>query len=93
MCELRAVEWSVDPSLCLWWWLFQASDYSVMELTLLDPTCKAKTNDTHFILESPLNGCGTRLRRAAPDGVVYYNSVSVLQDKAFPLPEPCWVLP
>lgn len=56
---------------------FQASGYSGMELTLLDPTCKAKTNNTHFILESPLNGCGTRLRRAAPDGVVYYNSIVI----------------
>ncbi|XP_057569158.1 transforming growth factor beta receptor type 3 isoform X3 [Hippopotamus amphibius kiboko] len=56
---------------------FQASSYSGMELTLLDPTCKAKMNGTHFILESPLNGCGTRHRRSAPDGVVYYNSIVI----------------
>jgi hypothetical protein len=54
-----------------------------MELTLLDPSCKAKMNGTHFILESPLNGCGTQQQQSAPDGVVYYNSVSVLQNKAF----------
>ncbi|XP_032342968.1 LOW QUALITY PROTEIN: transforming growth factor beta receptor type 3 [Camelus ferus] len=54
---------------------FQASGHSGMELTLLDPTCKAKVNGTHFILESPLNGCGTWHRRSAPDGVVYSNSI------------------
>ncbi|XP_053447967.1 transforming growth factor beta receptor type 3 [Nycticebus coucang] len=56
---------------------FQASGYSGMELTLLDPTCKARMNGTHFILESPLNGCGTRHGRSAPDGVVYYNSIVI----------------
>ncbi|XP_051026520.1 transforming growth factor beta receptor type 3 [Acomys russatus] len=55
----------------------QTIGYSGMELTLLDPSCKAKMNGTHFVLESPLNGCGTRHRRAAPDGVVYYNSIVV----------------
>ncbi|XP_025768571.1 transforming growth factor beta receptor type 3 [Puma concolor] len=54
---------------------FQANNYSGMELTLLDPTCKAKMNGTHFILESPLSGCGTWHRRSAPDGVIYYNSI------------------
>ncbi|XP_072824333.1 transforming growth factor beta receptor type 3 isoform X3 [Vicugna pacos] len=54
---------------------FQASGHSGMELTLLDPACKAKVNGTHFILESPLDGCGTWHRRSAPDGVVYYNSI------------------
>lgn len=81
-CVLQICPWA--PPLHLWWWLFQANSYSGMELTLLDPTCKAKMNGTHFILESPLNGCGTRHRRSAPDGVVYYNSVSVLQNKAWP---------
>nr|XP_012646349.1 transforming growth factor beta receptor type 3 [Microcebus murinus] len=56
---------------------FQASGYSGMELTLLDPACKARMNGTHFVLESPLNGCGTRHRRSAPDGVVYYNSIVI----------------
>ncbi|XP_069335291.1 transforming growth factor beta receptor type 3 [Eulemur rufifrons] len=56
---------------------FQANGYPGMELTLLDPACKARMNGTHFVLESPLNGCGTRHRRSAPDGVVYYNSVVI----------------
>ncbi|XP_076976406.1 transforming growth factor beta receptor type 3 isoform X1 [Tamandua tetradactyla] len=55
----------------------QASGYSGLELTLLDPTCKAKMNGTHFILESPFNGCGTQHRRSAPDGMVYYNSIVI----------------
>ncbi|EHA99994.1 TGF-beta receptor type III [Heterocephalus glaber] len=57
---------------------FQTNGYSGMELTLLDPSCKAKMNGTHFILESPLNGCGTRRRRqSASRGVVYYNSIVI----------------
>uniref|UniRef100_A0A8C8ZUI7 Transforming growth factor beta receptor type 3 n=1 Tax=Prolemur simus TaxID=1328070 RepID=A0A8C8ZUI7_PROSS len=56
---------------------FQANGYPGMELTLLDPACKARMNGTHFVLESPLNGCGTRHRRSAPDGVVYYNSIVI----------------
>lgn len=56
---------------------FQSNSYTGMELTLLDPNCKAKMNGTHFILESPLNGCGTRHRRSAPDGVVYFNSIVI----------------
>ncbi|KAM5256048.1 transforming growth factor beta receptor type 3 [Ctenodactylus gundi] len=56
---------------------FQANGYPGMELTLLDPSCKAKMNGTHFLLESPLNGCGTRHRRTAGDGVVYYNSIVI----------------
>lgn len=56
---------------------FQANSHSGVELTLLDPTCKARMNSTHFILESPLNGCGTQHRTAAPNGVVYYNSIVI----------------
>lgn len=56
---------------------FQPNSHSGVELTLLDPTCKARMNSTHFILESPLNGCGTRHRPAAPGGVVYYNSIVI----------------
>ncbi|XP_003478980.2 transforming growth factor beta receptor type 3 [Cavia porcellus] len=61
---------------------FQTNGHPGMELTLLDRSCKAKVNSTHFILESPLNGCGTRHRQSASHGVVYYNSI-VLQ---VPLP-------
>ncbi|KAM6167754.1 transforming growth factor beta receptor type 3 [Erethizon dorsatum] len=56
---------------------FQTNGHSGMELTLLDPSCKAKMNGTHFILESPLNSCGTRHRQSASHGVVYYNSIVI----------------
>uniref|UniRef100_F7B8Z7 Transforming growth factor beta receptor 3 n=1 Tax=Monodelphis domestica TaxID=13616 RepID=F7B8Z7_MONDO len=53
----------------------QASGYTGTELSLSDPACKAKTNGSHFILESPLEGCGTQQRLSAPDSMVYYNSI------------------
>ncbi|XP_006899023.1 PREDICTED: transforming growth factor beta receptor type 3 isoform X1 [Elephantulus edwardii] len=56
---------------------FQASSHSGIELTLLDPTCKAKMNGTHFVLESPLNGCGTQHQMSATNGIVYYNSIVI----------------
>ncbi|XP_013206368.1 transforming growth factor beta receptor type 3 [Microtus ochrogaster] len=55
----------------------KTGNYSEIELTLSNHSCKAKMNSTHFVLESPLNGCGTGHWRSAPDGVVYYNSVVV----------------
>ncbi|XP_045147979.1 transforming growth factor beta receptor type 3 [Echinops telfairi] len=55
----------------------QTSSHSEITLTLLDPTCKAKVNDTHFVLESPLTGCGTQHRQSGRDGVVYYNSIVI----------------
>ncbi|XP_043819828.1 transforming growth factor beta receptor type 3 [Dromiciops gliroides] len=53
----------------------QANGYMGTELSLSDPTCKAKTNGSHFILESSLKDCGTQRRLSAPDSVVYYNSI------------------
>uniref|UniRef100_A0A4X2JWU8 Transforming growth factor beta receptor 3 n=1 Tax=Vombatus ursinus TaxID=29139 RepID=A0A4X2JWU8_VOMUR len=53
----------------------QANGYTGTELSLSDPTCKAKMNGSHFILESSLKGCGTQQRLSAPDSVVYYNSI------------------
>ncbi|XP_074077792.1 transforming growth factor beta receptor type 3 [Macrotis lagotis] len=53
----------------------QANGYMGTELSLSDPTCKAKTNGSHFILESSLRGCGTQQQLLAPDSMVYYNSI------------------
>ncbi|XP_051855968.1 transforming growth factor beta receptor type 3 [Antechinus flavipes] len=53
----------------------QATGYTGTDLSLSDPTCKAKTNGTHFILESSLKACGTQQRPLAPDSTVYYNSI------------------
>ncbi|XP_043941595.1 transforming growth factor beta receptor type 3 [Protopterus annectens] len=39
----------------------QGNGYMVPELSLLHPSCKAKANATHYILETSLNDCGTQL--------------------------------
>lgn len=89
MCALHSVHGghrpAVTPCGSLLWFPFQTNGYSGLELTLLDPSCKATMNGTHFVLESPLDGCGTRHRRSAPDGVVYYNSVSILGAQLCPV--------
>lgn len=58
--------------------LFQAGGYTRTELSLLDHSCKARMNGTHFILESSLNKCGTRTAYIL-NKIVYFNSVSILQ--------------
>lgn len=57
---------------------FQAGGHARTELSLLDPSCKARMNGTHFILESSLHQCGTRTAYIL-NKIVYFNSVSVLQ--------------
>uniref|UniRef100_U3J3N4 Transforming growth factor beta receptor 3 n=2 Tax=Anas platyrhynchos TaxID=8839 RepID=U3J3N4_ANAPP len=51
----------------------QASGYTRTELSLLDHSCKARMNGTHFILESLPNKCGTRTAYIL-DKIVYFNS-------------------
>lgn len=58
--------------------LFQAGGYARTELSLLDHSCKARMNGTHFILESSLNKCGTRTAYSL-NKIVYFNSVSISQ--------------
>ncbi|KAM6217987.1 transforming growth factor beta receptor type 3 [Rhynchocyon petersi] len=55
----------------------QASSHSRIELTLLDTSCKAKMNGTHFVLESPLNSCGTQHWRSPTNSMVYQNSILI----------------
>ncbi|XP_053103353.1 transforming growth factor beta receptor type 3 isoform X2 [Hemicordylus capensis] len=54
----------------------EASGY-IGTLSLLDPTCRAKTNRTHFILKSSLQDCGTRRIASALNSVVYKNSIVI----------------
>ncbi|XP_069460098.1 transforming growth factor-beta receptor type 3-like protein isoform X2 [Ambystoma mexicanum] len=52
--------------------------YSTAKPTLRDPQCKAESNRSHFLLNSPLTSCGTlRLvdQDAAPSIVLYQNSI------------------
>ncbi|MCP4482655.1 MAG: zona pellucida domain-containing protein, partial [bacterium] len=48
--------------------------FSRDSLMLLDPTCKAGENGTHWLFGAPLHGCGTR-RRYLNSAVVYSNKV------------------
>ncbi|XP_009079790.1 PREDICTED: transforming growth factor beta receptor type 3 [Acanthisitta chloris] len=54
----------------------QASGYTRTELSLLDHSCKARMNGTHFILESLLNKCGTRTAYIL-NKIVYFNSIVI----------------
>ncbi|XP_021259763.1 transforming growth factor beta receptor type 3 [Numida meleagris] len=54
----------------------QASGYTRTELSLLDHSCKARMNGTHFILESLPNKCGTRTSYIL-DKIVYFNSIVI----------------
>ncbi|XP_030350167.1 transforming growth factor beta receptor type 3 isoform X3 [Strigops habroptila] len=54
----------------------QANGYTRTELSLLDHSCKARMNGTHFILESLLNKCGTRTAHIL-NKIVYFNSIVI----------------
>ena len=43
-------------------------------LRLLDPTCKASENETHYSFSTALDGCDTK-RRSTKDYLVYSNKV------------------
>ncbi|XP_007428170.1 transforming growth factor beta receptor type 3 isoform X1 [Python bivittatus] len=55
----------------------EASGFIGTQLSLLDPNCRAKTNRTHFILESSLHDCGTRQIAYPLDNTVYLNSIVI----------------
>ncbi|KAJ8357387.1 hypothetical protein SKAU_G00201810 [Synaphobranchus kaupii] len=46
--------------------------------TLQDPSCKARSNATHYILEAPLTGCMTT-KYQFPSSITYINSVLIDQ--------------
>ncbi|XP_068095911.1 transforming growth factor beta receptor type 3 isoform X2 [Hyperolius riggenbachi] len=54
----------------------QANGYIGTELSLLDPLCRSRENDTHFILESSLEGCGTQ-HNIDGSSIVYYNTIVI----------------
>ncbi|XP_069497883.1 transforming growth factor beta receptor type 3 isoform X2 [Ambystoma mexicanum] len=54
----------------------QAFGYLGSELSLRDPACKAKMNETHFILEFPLKSCET-VQIQVSDSVAYLNSITI----------------
>lgn len=55
----------------------QANGFGKPNITLQDSQCKATSNTTHYILETPLSGCQTTKIPSHPSPVVLYiNSVS-----------------
>ncbi|KAJ8375290.1 hypothetical protein SKAU_G00058700 [Synaphobranchus kaupii] len=71
-CEETRMVVSVDKE------SLQASGYGGANLTLQDPACKATSNATHYILETPLTGCQTVKYPFHPSPVVIYiNSVII----------------
>jgi len=55
----------------------QANGFGKPNITLQDSQCKATSNATHYILETPLSGCQTTKIPSHPSPVVLYiNSVS-----------------
>ncbi|KAG8436721.1 hypothetical protein GDO86_007709 [Hymenochirus boettgeri] len=55
----------------------QANGYIGTELSLLDPSCRASENITHFILKSSLTGCGTQHNIDDSKNIVYYNTIVI----------------
>ncbi|KAE8610637.1 hypothetical protein XENTR_v10012191 [Xenopus tropicalis] len=67
-CDNQKMEASVEKE------SLQAYGYIGTELSLLDPTCRASENATHFILKSSLTGCGTQHNIDDLKNIVYYNT-------------------
>ncbi|XP_043362333.1 transforming growth factor beta receptor type 3-like [Dermochelys coriacea] len=61
--------------------MLQAARLSPDRVTLRDPSCAAQSNGTHFLLESPLAGCGAlRIPALGPtSGIVRYQNAVVLR--------------
>ncbi|KPP79809.1 transforming growth factor beta receptor type 3-like [Scleropages formosus] len=59
----------------------QASGFRDAELTLLDPSCKARSNGTHYILETSLTGCQTAKVSIQSSTIVYINKVLINQSE------------
>ncbi|KAG8178890.1 hypothetical protein JTE90_018579 [Oedothorax gibbosus] len=55
-------------------------------ISLLDPNCKARQNDTHITLKTNFNECGTR--QVLKGGYKYHNQVQFVTTKYSPLKEP-----
>ncbi|KAF4079279.1 hypothetical protein AMELA_G00191150 [Ameiurus melas] len=74
-CEESRMVVSIDKE------SLQATGISKANITLQDPQCKATSNSTHYILETPLTGCQTTkypLHHPSPM-VLYINSIVIRQ--------------
>ncbi|KAH0618425.1 hypothetical protein JD844_017610 [Phrynosoma platyrhinos] len=61
----------------------EASGYIGTQLSLLDPKCRAKANQTHFILESSLHDCGTRRIAYPLDNVIVIQLSSPIESSGW----------
>uniref|UniRef100_A0A8C1XX22 Transforming growth factor, beta receptor III n=1 Tax=Cyprinus carpio TaxID=7962 RepID=A0A8C1XX22_CYPCA len=60
----------------------QANGFGKPNITLQDSQCKATSNNTHYILETPLSGCQTTKIPSQPSPVVLYiNSIVISQSE------------
>ncbi|KAK1796804.1 hypothetical protein P4O66_009821 [Electrophorus voltai] len=60
----------------------QASGIGKANITLQDPQCKATSNITHYVLETPLTGCQTaKYSPQSSPVVLYMNSIMISQSE------------
>ncbi|KAK2858060.1 hypothetical protein Q7C36_005979 [Tachysurus vachellii] len=77
-CEESRMVVSIDKE------SLQATGISKANITLQDPQCKATSNSTHYILETPLTGCQTTkypMHHPSPV-VLYINSIVIRQSES-----------
>ncbi|XP_051569113.1 transforming growth factor beta receptor type 3-like isoform X2 [Myxocyprinus asiaticus] len=75
-CEKNKMVVSIDKE------TLQANGFGKVNITLQDSQCKATSNTTHYILETPLSGCQTTKYPSHPSPVVFYiNSIVISQSE------------
>ncbi|XDV35900.1 hypothetical protein PO909_005763 [Leuciscus waleckii] len=75
-CEKNKMVVSIDKE------TLQANGFGKPNITLQDSQCKATSNTTHYILETPLSGCQTTKIPSHPSPVVLYiNSIVISQSE------------
>ncbi|XP_067229158.1 transforming growth factor beta receptor type 3 isoform X1 [Chanodichthys erythropterus] len=75
-CEKNKMVVSIDKE------TLQANGFGKPNITLQDSRCKATSNTTHYILETPLSGCQTTKFASHPSPVVLYiNSIVISQSE------------
>ncbi|KAJ8270162.1 hypothetical protein GJAV_G00111030 [Gymnothorax javanicus] len=74
LCEENRMVMALDKK------SMQENGFHDAELTLQDPSCKAMSNGTHYILETALTGCKTtKFQSPSSPTVIYINSVLINQ--------------
>lgn len=75
-CEKNKMVVSIDKE------TLQANGFGKPNITLQDSQCKATSNTTHYILETPLSGCQTTKIPSHPSPVVLYiNAIVISQSE------------